>query len=82
MLWFKFFFVFALLLCLMEPCFVEAQRGGPKRGLHRIRRVGFLMLFLTDVPEGSVYYVLYFVYGSPLCAPLYISFRPINEGGN
>ncbi|KAL9969927.1 hypothetical protein ACROYT_G022211 [Oculina patagonica] len=28
MSWFKLFVVCALLFCLMEPCFVEAQRGG------------------------------------------------------
>ena len=40
---------------------MQAQRPpSPKKGLSRIRFVGFLMLFLTDVPQGSIY-VLSFV---------------------
>ena len=46
--WFKFFFVFALLLCLMKlPCFVEAlSPPSSKRGLSHRRFVGFWIVIV------------------------------------
>ena len=51
--WFKFFVVCALLLCLMEPCFVEAQqKPGCQgfRGIPCIRCVGVLLGAISEYP--------------------------------
>lgn len=56
MLWFKFFFVFALLLCLIKlPCFVEARTdpSSYKRGLSYRRFVGFWMEIIIIMFNSS-----------------------------